>query len=80
MESDSFQPLSPEITNNDMAESSTTLQLPLNPRAENSSTHTDTTASDWLDCGLPQHLSSTDEQSSSVSAGVPQWEWTLVHS
>ncbi|XP_053366477.1 centrosomal protein of 295 kDa isoform X3 [Clarias gariepinus] len=76
---DSFQPLSPEITNNDMAESSTTLQLPLNPRAENSSTHTDTTASDWLDCGLPQHLSSTDEQSSSVSAGVPQWEWTLMN-
>ncbi|KAF5901729.1 centrosomal protein, partial [Clarias magur] len=77
---DSFQPLSPEITNNDMAESSATLQLPLNPRAsEDSSTHADTTASDWLDCGLPQHVSSADEQSSSVSAGIPQWEWTLMN-
>ncbi|XP_060789618.1 uncharacterized protein cep295 isoform X3 [Neoarius graeffei] len=74
---DTFQPLSPEITNTDMTEYSTTLQLPLNPPVEDSNSNTDTTASDWLDCGLPQHSSSTDEQSSSASAGFPQWELTL---
>ncbi|MCI4382953.1 hypothetical protein PGIGA_G00020750 [Pangasianodon gigas] len=74
---DTFQSLSPEITNNEMTECSTTLQLPLNPPVEDSNTNTDTTASDWLDCGLPQHSSSTDAQSSSASAGFPQWEWTL---
>ncbi|KAB5562573.1 hypothetical protein PHYPO_G00019470 [Pangasianodon hypophthalmus] len=74
---DTFQSLSPEITNNEMAECSTTLQLPLNPPVEDSNTNTDTSASDWLDCGLPQHSSSTDAQSSSASAGFPQWEWTL---
>lgn len=80
MTSDTFQPLSPEITNTDMTEYSTTLQLPLNPPVEDSNSNTDTTASDWLDCGLPQHSSSTDEQSSSASAGFPQWELTLVNS
>ncbi|XP_017331362.1 centrosomal protein of 295 kDa isoform X5 [Ictalurus punctatus] len=74
---DTFQSLSPEITNNDTTECSTTLRLPLNPPVEDSNTNTDTTASDRLDCGFSQHGSSTDDQSSSASAGVPQWEWTL---
>ncbi|XP_046711760.1 uncharacterized protein cep295 isoform X3 [Silurus meridionalis] len=65
---DTFQSLSPEITNNTMTECSTTLQLPFNPPGEDSNTD----ASDWLDCSLPEHISSKEG-----SAGVPQWEWTL---
>ncbi|KAK3537676.1 hypothetical protein QTP70_017093 [Hemibagrus guttatus] len=76
---DTFRALSPEITNNDMTECSVTLQHASNPSVENSNTSTETTASDWLGCGLSQHLSTTDDQSSSASAGYPQWEWTLIH-
>ncbi|GAA6086624.1 uncharacterized protein cep295 isoform X4 [Tachysurus ichikawai] len=72
---DTFQSLSPEITNNDMTDCSVSLQLGLNPPVETSNTNTETTASDWLDCGLSQHVSTTDDQSS--SPGFPQWEWTL---
>ncbi|KAG7327944.1 hypothetical protein KOW79_007888 [Hemibagrus wyckioides] len=72
---DTFQALSPEITNNNMTECSITLQHASNPPVENSNTNTETTASDWLECGLSQHLSTTDDQSS--SSGFPQWEWTL---
>ncbi|XP_060736406.1 centrosomal protein of 295 kDa isoform X2 [Tachysurus vachellii] len=72
---DTFQSLSPEITNNDMTDCSVSLQLGLNPPLETSNTNTETTASDWLDCGLSQHVSTTDDQSS--SPGFPQWEWTL---
>ncbi|XP_027015836.2 uncharacterized protein cep295 isoform X2 [Tachysurus fulvidraco] len=72
---DTFQSLSPEITNNDMTDCSVSLRLGLNPPVETSNTNTETTASDWLDCGLSQHVSTTDDQSS--SPGFPQWEWTL---
>ncbi|KAI5610796.1 centrosomal protein of 295 kDa [Silurus asotus] len=65
---ETFQSLSPEITNNTMTECSTTLQLPFNPPGEDSNTD----ASDWPDCSLPEHVSGKEG-----SAGVPQWEWTL---
>lgn len=73
-----FRSLSPEITNNDMTERSPAFQLPLNSSVENSNTNT--TASDWPDCGPSQDVSATDGQSSFAFAGVPQWEWTLGNS